>query len=71
MPLDKILHCHAVSEADDIPASQTPQELKRILHSHEEVFNDSTLERLKGFKAKVQPVKEEPKLYRASPIAYA
>ena len=33
VPLDKILHCHAVSETNDVPASQTLQELERILQS--------------------------------------
>ena len=57
---------HEVSVSADITS-----ELNTILSKHQEVFDDSVLGHLKGFKAKVYPVKEDPKFFKAAPMPYA
>ncbi len=74
LSLTEILPCHAISDNTEASVDtniDTTAELNKILKAHEQVFDDSTLGLLQGFKAKVYPVKEEPKFFKAAPVAYA
>ena len=51
--------------------TDTAAEVNRILDSYKEVFDDSSLGKLKGYRAKVYRVKEEPRFFKAAPVSYA
>ncbi|XP_038065755.1 uncharacterized protein K02A2.6-like [Patiria miniata] len=74
LPLTEVLSRHAVKESTEGAATTNKlvtANLKEMLKSHEQVFDDSSLGHLQGFKAKLYPVDDAPKFYKAAPVAYA